>query len=304
MNDLALPFTVESDLDLGQRVLPYLVERGGDVVIRRGDVPETLDGEGSDGVAYQVRDGTMLLKVPNGTRFLIEDGRRIVYARQDGQTDLDVALFLLGSAWGALCYQRGLILLHASAVAVDGAVHAFTGQSGAGKSTLAAALSARGRAFFTDDVLILDPARLDPEPLCFTGQKDLKLWSDALELTGAEAGPPVRSAEGFAKFYALPRSESAAVAGRLASLMVLVEDKRREGPDIEPIAGSTAVVKLAQSIYRPAFANAILGRKALYNGLARLVGRVAVWRFRRRLSPDDFAAGADYVDRWIDEHAR
>ncbi len=302
MSNVPLPFTVESDLELGRRIAPYLVERGGDVVIRQGEVPESLEGEGAEGGAYQIRKNRVLIKVPEGPRYLIEDGRSIRYAYTAGNSDKEVALFLLGSAWGALCYQRGLIPLHASAIAIDGQVHAFTGYSGAGKSTLAAALAARGREFFTDDVLILDPAQLDPEPLCFTGQKDLKLWQDAIKLTGAERGAPVRSAEDFEKYYATPRHQSSAVSGRLANLFILAEEKNRQGPEIEAVTGAHTVTKLVSSVYRPAFADAILGRRALYEGLKKLVGRVRLHRFRRRFDADHFASGVDFLDDWIDAH--
>lgn len=303
MNNFALPFSVESDLELGRRIAPYMVDSGGDVVIRQGEVPYSLEGEGPDGAAYQIRDRRMLIKVPDGPRYLIEDGSRITYAYTEGNGDKEVALFLLGSVWGGLCYQRGLIPLHASAIAIDGAVHAFTGHSGAGKSTLAAALAARGRQFFTDDVLILDPARLDPEPLCFTGQKDLKLWQDAITMTGAERGAPVRSVENFEKFYAIPQNESDAVVGRFANLILLFDQTNNAGPEIDQIAGGRAVTKLVSSVYRPAYANAILGRKALYEGLTKLVGRVRIYRFRRRFDPQDFDEGVAFIDKWIDEHA-
>jgi hypothetical protein len=303
VTDLSLPFTVEADLDLGRRIAPYIVERGGDVVIRRGDVPDVLEGTGPDGAAYQIRDRRVLLRIPGGPRYLIEDGRNITYAGAHGEGDREIAVFLLGSAWGALCYQRGLIPLHASAISVDGAIHAFTGPSGAGKSTLAAALATRGRAFFTDDVLLLDPARLNPEPLCFTGQKDLKLWKDAIALTGAERGPAVRSAPDFEKYYAIPQSESSAVAGRLANLIILVEEKERDGPRIDALEGGRAVTQLVSSVYRIAFANAIIGRRTLYEGLTKLVGQVRVSHFRRRFHADDFTDGVDFIDDWISGHA-
>ena len=185
------------------------------------------------------------------------------------------------------------------AVAIGDAVHAFTGPSGAGKSTLAAALAARGRTFFTDDVLILDPERLDPVPLCFTGQKDLKLWQDAIDLTGAERGAPVRGVHGFEKYFALPRNETEKVAGRLANLVILAEERVRHGPGIEPISGGRAVTQLVSSVYRPRFALAIMGRRALYEGLTKLVGHVRVHSFRRRVDTREFEAGITFIDDWI-----
>jgi len=63
-----------------------------------------------------------------------------------------VRLYLLGSAWGALCYQRDLLVLHASAVRVDGRAVAFCGRPGMGKSTLAAWLAESGHALVSDDL--------------------------------------------------------------------------------------------------------------------------------------------------------
>jgi hypothetical protein len=54
-----------------------------------------------------------------------------------------------------LLSRRGDLVLHASAVAVDGRVLAFMGRTGRGKSVIAATLAARGLGLVTDDVLAL-----------------------------------------------------------------------------------------------------------------------------------------------------
>jgi len=52
--------------------------------------------------------------------YRVLEGRKIVVILEPGANQAEIRLFLLGSAWGALCYQRGLLVLHASAVRVDG----------------------------------------------------------------------------------------------------------------------------------------------------------------------------------------
>ena len=94
------------------------------------------------------------------------------------------SLWLNGSVYAAIASINGLLPIHASAVALDGSVLAFTGQAGAGKSTLVAALGKHGFPMFCDDTLVIDVT--DPDRLmCLPGHKRLKLAPDAIEMTGA-----------------------------------------------------------------------------------------------------------------------
>lgn len=90
----------------------------------------------------------------------------------------EVRLFLLGSAWGILCYQRGLLALHASVVAFGGQAVAFSGASGAGKSSMAAWLMAQGHPLIADDLCLFD-LTINP-PGVFAAAPRVKLWRDAL----------------------------------------------------------------------------------------------------------------------------
>jgi hypothetical protein len=88
-------------------------------------------------------------------------------------------LFLLGSALGALYFQRGYFPLHASVVVVKQQAVAFAGDSGSGKSTMAAWLHARGYPLLCDDVCVV---RFDASetPMAYPGYPRLKLWQDTL----------------------------------------------------------------------------------------------------------------------------
>jgi hypothetical protein len=78
----------------------------------------------------------------NGSGTLqVSHGRSIV-VDADNADDRTAALWVLGPAMGVLLQQRGVLVLHASAVTMDGGVVAFLGHSGWGKSTMAAAMVA------------------------------------------------------------------------------------------------------------------------------------------------------------------
>ena len=300
-----VPFTISADLELGMRVAPYIVDSSADVTIREGDVPEMI-ADATDGVSFMANANQLLMTIPNGLRFIVSDGDKIIYER-NGVSDREAALFLLGSAWGGLCYQRGLLPLHASGVVEKGEVHAFTGPSGAGKSTLSAALADRGRSFFTDDILIIDPADIGEKTICYAGQKDLKLWNDALKLTDAEKMSAVRDVEDFQKFFAIPANANDASAGHLASLSILASKNIRKGLEpisIERLSGARALKQLRDSVYRPQMANVIWGRQKLYTTLAKLIASVHVQTFDRPMVRDQFTQSLASIDDWIGDWVR
>lgn len=303
---MSVPFTVSSDIALGSRITPFIRQQDADVAIRAGAVPDHLEDRPEDpvsrGTNYEVNSTSFLLNVPNGVRYLVEGGNQIIYDRGDCAADKEVALFLLGSAWGALCYQRDLLPLHASGIIIGNAIHAFTGPSGAGKSTLSAALADRGFDFFTDDILIIDTSCGTDNINCYSGQKDLKLWKDALALTKAVKGDAVRDVQGFEKFFATPKRSQDVSSGKLASLNILTTSEERsiDAPvKLNAITGGASVIQLAQSVYRPHFANAIWGRKKLYTALGNLIQHVTVQKFARPMLTSEFDRGVDFLENWL-----
>ncbi len=94
----------------------------------------------------------------------------------------DVSTFLLGSVFGALCHQNGLLPLHASSVRSGGGVTAFLGDSGAGKSTMAACLQERGYGIVSDDICVLEDRTAEMKVIPLAGW--LKLWRASLNHLG------------------------------------------------------------------------------------------------------------------------
>lgn len=290
-----VPFTVRADLDLGTAARPWLRDGGADVVVRRGEVPEALSGVKEQGAAWQCTPGRVLIKPPSGMRFLVEGGDTILYAAGTAVADIDVRLFLLGSAWVALVLQRSLLPIQASAVTAGRDVFAFTGVPRAGKSVLAAALSGRGRGFFADDMLVLDPASFASSPACW-GCTDLKLWPDSVKMTGVSAGCRVRTAVGFNMRYADPSVRSNCVSGRLKEIYSLVPGNSDMPCTIEQVAGRRSLTILHSAVYRRQYACAIVGRALLYRWLVGLATKVRVCRFTRPMLVSQFDYGVAHID--------
>src|SRR5687768_1084135 len=151
--------------------LPELVraEEGAvDVVVRldrvRGHLP---DGEHRAAYRRWTDSEAYFFWEPVGA-FLARGGKEIVVDPAAGVAEEDVRGPLEGIVLGAVAHQRGLLVLHASAVTVRGETIAFIGERGRGKSTMAAALYRRGHALVADDVLVLGMSSTG-KPVVFPG---------------------------------------------------------------------------------------------------------------------------------------
>ena len=117
-----------------------------DVVIREGEVPETLVRAINTGVLYQSNDKEFLLRVDPVAAYYVRNGNEIIVQRLGKVSEGEVSAFLTGTSFGALLHQRRLLPLHACTVLFNDQCLVFAGISGAGKSTLAAALIGKGGA--------------------------------------------------------------------------------------------------------------------------------------------------------------
>lgn len=166
-----------------------------------------------------------------------------------GVTESDAVVFLLGTAFGVLLYQRGRIVLHASAVLVGGAAVLFCGKSGAGKSTIAAFLNERGYAHVTDDVCCIE---FDAEghPVVLSDGRMLKLWLDAATAIDARErkGAAVRSM--IDKFYVEPAFPLRVPAPPIAAIYALREQRAPLEAGIEKPALLDATQILRRGLYR------------------------------------------------------
>jgi hypothetical protein len=84
----------------------------------------------------------------------------------------------------ALLRQRGFLVLHASAVAIDRQVFLFMGGSKWGKSTLAAALCQQGARLLSDDVTAIDMS--GDSPMVIPGYPQIRLWPDSARALGMD----------------------------------------------------------------------------------------------------------------------
>ncbi|GAA4191432.1 hypothetical protein GCM10022288_22220 [Gryllotalpicola kribbensis] len=135
----------------------------------------------------QRADGTYLLVFVDACEFEVsEDLTQAVVRRHRGATPGIESVLTLGGFLAWQLYQRGHLVLHASAVEVGGGAIAFTGNSGMGKSTMATLMCAAGARMLADDVLRIDS--VDAQPVARRGSSELRLRKGADTLAAAFDG--------------------------------------------------------------------------------------------------------------------
>jgi hypothetical protein len=117
-------------------------------------------------LALQVNREKAIVYLQNAGVFVIQGGSQIIIIPVEGISLDRLRRCLIGTVMAVVLYQRGQLVLHASAVNIGDAAAAFVGRSGAGKSSWAGVLHAQGHTLMTDDVaaICLDsrPAKLSP----------------------------------------------------------------------------------------------------------------------------------------------
>ena len=122
----------------------------------------------------------------NQTEFLIEpDGSQVWCNWPEPATVADTSLYLRGPILGFTLRMRGVLCLHASAIALGPSAIAVVGPPGAGKSTTAAGFVKLGYSLVADDVAALreEGERFYVSP----GYPQLNLWPDAVETVYGDA---------------------------------------------------------------------------------------------------------------------
>jgi hypothetical protein len=252
-----------------------------DLNVRLAKLPPDLETSATDIPGLFLTGDKLLLVVPGAARFAIGHGTDVTIEMVDNPDMALVRLFFFGSVMGLVCHQRGLLPLHASAVAFDGEAIAFCGPPRMGKSTLAAFCVEAGARLVADDILVVSTGS-GSHAIVNPGMPKVKLWRDALEALG-------RNTEGLhpdwarAEKFHVPAGPSAATEPvRLSRIFILDVDENAGAGVTSALSGAEAVSGLIQNTYRPEFLDLAHRRAAHFADCVRLSSLTPVVRLRRR----------------------
>ena len=299
---IAYGLAIASEIPLKELVAvpapsPEAAGAGNAVSIRIGPVDRTSVDKPVGGPLLWARRGDACLFYSEVGAIHITAGCRIVVDLVEGADERPIRLYLLGPALAILLHQRNLLVVHASAVSVNGRVAVFAAEKGEGKSTLAAAMHARGHPLVTDDLLPVDlqnPDRLMAQP----GFPQLKLMPEAAAQFGADPESLPRLHPDFDKRARAAQENFPREPLPLSRIFIL---ESGDNDAIEPIAPQQRFIELVRHSYLAQVLAATGESADHFRQVVALAQRVPVLRLRRRRQ---LAALSDAARMIEDELAR
>jgi HPr Serine kinase C-terminal domain len=236
------------------------------------------------------------MEVPGVVRLHVSDGSLITIEPAAGAATDDIRAYLLGSAMGALLYQRDYLPLHASAVAIDGVAVAFCGGSGDGKSSIAHALVGRGHQLICDDIAAVSTS--DGVNVLWPGLVTLKLWGDRITAAGERSAGlrPVlagmdkylRPVEGLAPF-------SSYRLGHVIKLTTVYESQ----VTMTPLTGSSGAAMLVANSFRGQLMRPMQRERPHFAQCTALANAAQIWTLARCWSHQEMTATCAAVEEAV-----
>ncbi len=248
-----------------------------------------------------VAPGEYLLEIPGTARYYVRNGNEVRLEIVPGTPIANVTTYLLGSGFGALCHQNGLMPLHASAVEFGGAVTAFLGDSGAGKSTLAACLRERGHRIVSDDICLLQDVDAELRVIPVAGW--LKLWNQSLQYldqTPEEQNRVYSTDDKFRVFLSEPLHNPTSQRAPLDRIIFIVKDTDSQAePSLQPVPmldGIAGLMELTYAGYVPVLA----GQKSrVFQQCAQVMQQAKAWQLTVPWGLDRIDSVLDLLQREI-----
>lgn len=261
-----------------------------DLVVQQGSVPQELERAQVRKATYQISTERFLLDIERVARYLVSGGCEIIVDPYPAAAANDIRLFLLGSAMGALLYQRGVWPLHGSAVSGRRGACLFVGPTGSGKSTLAGALHQRGFQVLSDDVCAITTGN---DGICqvWPAYPRISLWADSVVELGGEPSQLTRTHSAEEK-YNIPLERFGRGPVAVAAVYVL-QTSDQEDMRLMSLKGFDKVRELTTNTYRLHFLTGMQLAPMHFRQAQALAQQARVVRITRPQQPfllDELAA--------------
>ena len=279
--------------------IPELMKEEGEaaVEILLGKAPEKLENATQKGIRYEARTGEFLLWVDDIAKYYVQNGKSITVELLKNEADKEVRLFLLGSAFGALFIQRGLLPIHGSTIKFGNSASTFTGLSGVGKSSIAAHFIHQGFQALADDISVVND-RLEVLP----GFPSLKIWNDVLQKLNINIETLDLIRPNMKKFQ-LPISKNYCTEAVPLKNLVVLSTKNTPGFELEELTGIKKFNAVKNNTYRYRFVKGLEKQQDHFQVLNKLLPQIKVYKVSRPQAPLSLDAFGEFLMQKLDLNA-
>lgn len=270
---------VDSEIEIPELVRDY--EGIAQVQIRMGEVPSELHDYNYKGVFYQTKDSDFIFAMDQIGSFRVENGEVITLKPSPIANQGLMRVFLLGSVFGALLHQRGILALHGSAISCGKGALVITGRSSSGKSTLAAALTKRGYPFLTDDISALHP--YEGDFYVHPGIPQMKLWRDVINKLEINEG--LMQVRPSIEKYKMTIEQGFSQQPEKVNSIIMLGSKNTSGFEVRRLHGFEVFEALKENTYRYEFVNGLQLSNQHFRAISELANSASVFHVQRPSSP-------------------
>ncbi len=268
-----------------------------DVNIELGKTPNQLQKITRKGVKYEATKNEFLLQVDHIAKYYVRDGEKIIIELLKDKVDKEIRLFLLGSVFGSLFLQRGLLPIHGSSIKFRNSATIFTGLSGVGKSTIAAYFIKLSYQALADDISVVNQ-NLEVVP----GFPSLKIWSDVLDKLEINNQNLNEIRPNIKKFH-VPINERYYSESIPLRNIVILNTKNSPGFEIEELIGIKKFNAIKNNTYRYRFVQGLEKQLDHFQILNKLLPAIKVYKVSRPQAPLSLNGFSNFLLENIDLNA-
>lgn len=275
-----------------------------DVIFKYGSVPPfSITETVNDDLYVSGSPDVLLIEVDEVGRFEIRSGNSVTVDIFPSTTQEESDLYLSGSILGAVLHQRNILPLHCNAFEHKGRAILLCGDSGAGKSTLAAWFEGRGYRLLTDDVCAIT-FNGQNQAIGHPGIPRLRLWDDALKMTGRENQPSSNIPWAEGKVELQMSSNRSINPLPIAGIYHLKEATPLEYFSIDKILKLDAINTITTNIYRRRIGDLVQRSQGYLLDAVKLSNCTPIFQINRRWGMENFQEDSLEIEKHALSHLK
>ncbi len=269
-----------------------------DVSIRLGKIPEKFVENKNWEHFWRATPDYFFFSIKAVGKYLVTAGDTILVENHSEAITSDLKVFLLGTCFGVILHQRGILPIHGSGVVVNNAGVIFSGEMGAGKSTLAASFMNRGARIIADDVCAISFTDKG-QSIIHPGSAQIKLCLDVaprFNIT-ADGGNRVSS---YSDKLRLPIADDLQRKPLPVSSIYFLDKHEQMDITIRELTGREKFLHVSKNTYRKSLISDLSMDRTHFRNSSSLAGKVRMYKVLR---PEAGSLNDDLVN-CVERHLR